>query len=276
MRFSLVLATVGRTKELERFLHSLQAQTYRNFELIIVDQNVDGRIVPLIDQFGASFPITHLKTPYKGLSRARNLGLRYAKGDIVAFPDDDCVYSPELLWGVSRFFHNNPNEEMLIVKAKGLEGHDFPMQPRTAGRVSFWMMWHLSITWVLFVRRSVIQQVAFDEQIGVGAGTPWGSGEDTDFGLRALKMGFRIWYDPSLWVAHPEGPLPLEKARIYGRGSGYVLRKHGAWGKFAWAIARRGAGVLLYTLAGRREEAMWRWEALKGTIQGFFRMGARK
>lgn len=274
MKFSLVLATVGRTKELERFLESLKAQTYRNFELIIVDQNADERIAPLIDRFRVYFPILHLKAPYQGASRARNLGLQYARGDIIAFPDDDCVYSPDLLWGVSEFFHDNPNEDILIVKAKSLEGHDFSMQPRAAGRVSLWMIWHLSITWVLFVRRLVIQRVAFDEQIGPGAGTPWGAGEDTDFGLRALKMGFKVWYNPDLWVTHPAGIPELEKARNYGRGNGYILRKHRAWAKFTWIIVRRGAGVVLYALAGRRQEATWRWEALKSTIQGFFRAGA--
>lgn len=273
MKFSLVLATVGRTVELERFLSSLDTQTYRNFELIVVDQNEDERIVPILNRFSSSFSVLHLRTPYKGASRARNLGLQHARGEIIAFPDDDCVYSPSLLEGVRNFFQKTSDVDLLIVRATGLDGQDFPMQLKRAGRVSSWMMWHLSITWVLFVTSRVVKKVAFDEQIGPGAGTPWGSGEDTDYGLQTLKAGFKAWYEPGLRVAHPGDAPSLEKARRYGRGNGYVLRKHKAWGKFVWAVARRGTAVVLYTLTGKHKEAAWRWEALKGTVEGFFREG---
>lgn len=268
--FSLILATVERTFELERFLFSLSQQNCQNFELIIVDQNEDERIVPIINRFKKAFPVTHLKTPYRGLSRARNLGLQYARGDVIAFPDDDCIYPPNLLKEVEAFCRKNPKVDFLIVKAKSLDGRDFSMQPKKAGRVSLWTMWHLSISWALFVTRPVAQQLAFDEELGVGAGTPWGSGEDIDYGLRALKAGFKAWYEPSLWVAHPNNPPLLDKARRYGRGNGYVLRKHRAWGKFAWGLIRRGIALVFYALKGELKEVAWRWEALKGTMEGFF------
>jgi len=55
--FSLILATVGRNEELARFLQHLDQQTYRNFELIIVDQNQDGILDPLIRQYQGRFPL---------------------------------------------------------------------------------------------------------------------------------------------------------------------------------------------------------------------------
>ena len=96
LKFSLLLATVGRTAELERFLSSLDAQTYRNFDLIVVDQNPDERLAALVQSYAGRFPVLCVKsTP--GLSRARNAGLRYVSGDVIAFPDDDCWYPPDLL-----------------------------------------------------------------------------------------------------------------------------------------------------------------------------------
>ena len=92
MKFSLILATLNRTGEVDYLLKTLDRQTYRNFELIVVDQNADDRLVPLLAPYQANFPILHLQSA-KGLSRARNVALEHVSGDIVAFPDDDCAYA---------------------------------------------------------------------------------------------------------------------------------------------------------------------------------------
>jgi len=55
IKFSLILATVGRSEELTRFLRHLDQQTYRNFELIIVDQNSNGILDSLIRQYQEDF-----------------------------------------------------------------------------------------------------------------------------------------------------------------------------------------------------------------------------
>ena len=57
IKFSLILATVDRVTELERFLSSLDRQTCRDFELIVVDQNPDDRLVPILAPYQASFLI---------------------------------------------------------------------------------------------------------------------------------------------------------------------------------------------------------------------------
>src|SRR2546427_827401 len=96
MKFSLVQATLGRTGELARFLRELDQQTYRSFELIVVDQNPDQRLAPILAPYESRFPVFHVRSE-KGLSRARNVGMRQIGGDVVAFPDDDCWYPPHLL-----------------------------------------------------------------------------------------------------------------------------------------------------------------------------------
>ena len=57
--FSLILATVDRTGEVERLLDSLDSQTHREFELIVVDQNKDERLVPLLRAYRERFSILH-------------------------------------------------------------------------------------------------------------------------------------------------------------------------------------------------------------------------
>src|SRR5215212_6065170 len=103
MRFSLILGTIERSDELNYILASLGTQTYQNFELIVVDQNPDERLAPILGPYKDKFPIVHLRSG-KGLSRAKNLGLSHVSGDIVGFPDDNCQYPSDLLEKVAQFF----------------------------------------------------------------------------------------------------------------------------------------------------------------------------
>ena len=54
----------------------------------------------------------------------------------------------------------------------------------------------------MFLRREVVRDYSFDESLGVGAGTPWGAGEETDYLLRLLEDGHRIFYDPAIAIWH--------------------------------------------------------------------------
>jgi hypothetical protein len=71
----------------------------------------------------------------------------------------------------------------------------------------------------------------FDEKLGVGSGTPWGSGEETDWLIRCIETRMVLNYDPGLKVFHEE-PVALfnqsvqRRALSYGRGMGAVYRKH--------------------------------------------------
>ena len=51
MRFSLIVATLGRTAELRRLLESLAVQTHQDFEVIVVDQNTDDRVSQILAPF---------------------------------------------------------------------------------------------------------------------------------------------------------------------------------------------------------------------------------
>src|SRR5687767_11984108 len=81
-RFSLVLATVGRVDLVERFLLSVSAQEYSNLEVIIADQNTDGRLTHVIERLSHRVSIRHLHS-HLGASRARNTALRHVSGEIV-------------------------------------------------------------------------------------------------------------------------------------------------------------------------------------------------
>ena len=231
-RFSLILATLGRTQQLERFLRALDAQTWRDFELIVVDQNADDRLVAMLARYAAAFPVIHLRSP-PGLSRARNAGLGCAKGEIAGFPDDDCWYPEDLLARVATWFDAHPRYDGVTGRAVD-EAGDASTAPALgrAGPVKRNTVWKQGVSISIFLRRSVIGSVGgFNEELGVGSGTRWGSGEETDYLLRALGHGFRLWYDPTLTVGHPsvmaaDAERSTRRARLYGGGMGRVMRMH--------------------------------------------------
>jgi len=202
MQFSLVLATKHRVQELERFLESLSSQSYTDFELILVDQNVDNRLVELINLYNQKFPITHIKCTESGVSRARNQGLEHIKGDLFGFPDDDCVYPSDFLAKVERFFNQDLNWDGLIINILDLEEDKESMLylPENAGIVDYEKGWIVGMTAALFFR-STYQKVRFDENMGPG--TPWGGAEDVDYLYRCLDAGAKTYFDPEIIIRHP-------------------------------------------------------------------------
>ncbi len=228
---SLVVGTLNRTVELERLLTSLDQQTHKDFEVVIVDQNSDDRVSEVVEEH-RELQIRHLRCG-RGLSRARNVGLRAASGSICAIPDDDCWYPPELLESVNSWFEDNANFDVFLTSVRDESGN--LQGPRRRSGIGCecdkQSVWHHGISINNFWRNSVTDDVgAFDELIGAGSETIFQSGEETDFLIRALDSGHRIWYEPRVSVFHPSlrsiAPM-LRQAYPYALGTGYVLRKHG-------------------------------------------------
>jgi len=276
-RFSLVLATVDRTEEVGRFFKHLDAQTYRDFEVIMVDQNTDGRLVPIVKSYEKKFPILHLRNIPRGLSRARNIGLEYVRGDIVGFPDDDCWYPKDFLEKVAKFLSDHPDLDGLSVRVTDENGQNSLLKwARDPGFLTRFSVFRRVVSHGLFLRRSVVEAVGrFDESLGVGAGTPWGAGEEIDYVLRALKKGVRIYYWPNTFLYHPNpvknyDQASWQRALMYGRGNGRVLRKHEypAW-FILYLWIRLVGGIVIALIQGQPGKAAYRWFSLKGQIRGW-------
>lgn len=226
---SLIVATVNRVTELDRLLRSLDEQSYRDFEVIVVDQNRDQRLAPLLSGH-QRLTIQHLQSE-RGLSRARNAGLRVARGDLMALPDDDCWYPRHLLASVAGWFESHSGFGLLGTAVRTAENRPSgPNSPRTSRSCTKNNVWRCAVSTALFMRRPVSTVVGnFNEDMGIGAGSKYQSGEETDYVLRALEHGFPMWYESSLTVHHP--PLnAIERLRKntypFALGMGRVLRLH--------------------------------------------------
>lgn len=277
MKFSLIMSTCGRTFEVERFLSSLNAQAYRNFELIIVDQNGDDRLMPLVEAHKNFFSIIHLHSE-KGACKGRNLGLGHADGDLIGFPDDDCWYPPDLLRRVSDTLANIPRYDGLSVRSVTEKGQSFFGHRRmvyNAGLLDPYNIWIRLTTYTLFVRRQITTVVKnFDEQLGPGTQSIYHAGDDTEYALRIIKAGFKIYYDPEIIVCHPDGQAVyseavITKAYFYGCAVGKVLLMHDypLWYKSKMLIRPLG-GVALSAVMLNFKKSRFHWNIFKGRFRG--------
>jgi len=239
--FSLVLATIGRTKELDRLFNSLAAQTFHNFEVIVVDQNPDDRLAPHLERASSlGLVIRHIRQSTPNLAAARNTGIAAATGEWIGFPDDDCWYDATVLERLYiRFTTAEAPTGVIVHWAE--QGPPPIAAPRLSWEKSskFRDVPVASIT--LFFKRKIFDKIGgFDSRLGVGQ---WfGAAEETDLVLRALHTGALVAYEPSAQVHHPVAanmssltPQARLVARNRARGTGALYAKHRLP---AWVIAR--------------------------------------
>ena len=238
--FSLVVCTRGRTEELKRFLRSIISQVGdTRCEVIVVDQNADGRLYPILEAYKDRIEIEHIRSPV-GLSRGRNLALGRVRGSVVAFPDDDCMYPETLLSTVSARLASLPMADGVSVMSRDFDGKaSGPRWSPTEGWITKDCVFRQAISYGLFFRAGLVQRVGpFDESLGVGAESIWQSGEETDYVLRALAQGLRIFYIPSLFCLHAGGKRDesdFRKQVNYAAGGGRLVRLH----SFSWVFRVR-------------------------------------
>ena len=277
IRFSLVMATRGRTTEIAEFLDSVLAQGRDDAAVIVVDQNADDRLVPVLAPYGAL--VTHLRSAIANANHARNLGLRAARGDLVGFPDDDCLLPPGTLDRVAASFEADPALMVLTGPAASPDGGLGSGRWRdSGGAIDSKNVWISVIEFNLWLRRPVALALGgFDE--GMGPGTPLGSAEGNDLVMRAIHAGHAARYDPALRVVHPDKRLSdvaVARAQLYGRGLGFALRRHGVapgvWVPFA---IRPLGGVVVSLLKLRPRDAAYYAMTFAGRAAGFLRGDAR-
>lgn len=276
MRFSLVVASKNRVKELERFLHSLTEQIHADFEVILVDQNADERLVALVQRYSQPLSILHIRQPDPGLSRARNRGLEHITGNVVCFPDDDCVYQPDTLARVADFFETRSGWDGLIAHVLDLD-EDTPamlFQAMAPGNVDYDRGWWLGMTAAMFFRRQFADAVRFDETFGPG--TPWPATEDIDYLYSCLDQGAKVCYEPEIVLRHPT-PWKvytvwqlIRREYSHGRGAGYLMGKRRfPLSKVAMEVLRPLINLFPYLAQGKPQVAAFMPGITLGRLQGY-------
>lgn len=227
VKVSLIMATIGRTEEIRLFLNALNAQTYRNFELIIIDQNLDDRLTYILSEFVEKFTIIHIKNSVKGLSLNRNIGIKSASGDIFAFPDDDCIYNdPETLSSVVQFFEQTDYHFLSYNTIDFNTNLSVVNLLKYNNEIKWDNVFKTSISFTIFIKGVKKDLLFFDEKLGVGS--VFGSGEESDLIFNLLYNGYNGYYNANRFIYHPSNVQKLTsfKGYNYGLGFGALFKKN--------------------------------------------------
>jgi len=108
---SIIIPTYNRRDFLREAIRSVLEQSFRDFELIVVDDGSDDGTREMIQR---EFPglLTYLYQENQGVSRARNRGLKLAQGEFVAFLDSDDLWLPRKLERQMAFMQSQPKAQI--------------------------------------------------------------------------------------------------------------------------------------------------------------------
>jgi GT2 family glycosyltransferase len=271
---SLIVATVGRAQELNRMLASIAGQNLKGIQLIIVDQNLCNRVEQLLEDWNSSLSYVHVRSP-RGLSRARNVGIKLASGRIVCFPDDDCWYPGDLLLQVVQWFDQHQEYDFLCCTAQDGSGREVASRwPSHSHAIDRDSVLRACASASLFMRRTALDEIGgFDERMGLGAATPFQSAEDSDLALRCMDRGGKGWSAKQLYVYHPykgAGGVANSRALGYGMGFGYLLRKHRySLPTLIYHVVRALGGFIKSILLAEPDKARFYWNSAYGRLRGY-------
>jgi glycosyltransferase involved in cell wall biosynthesis len=249
-------------------------QEFEDFEVILVDQNEDDRVLLLIEEFQFRLSLIRISTG-KGACRARNAGMLRASGEIIAFPDDDCWYPQGLLKNVDRWFQDYQHYSIFAVGAVDEDGipsgnrwlqDQCDLHPINIFRTTFCSS--------LFMRRESLQGVTFDEGIGPGSSRGFGCGDETDFVLKIMAAGVRGRFDRTWKIGHPRRDMLSSgvsrgRAVTYGAGMGHVLRKHSLFSLWLGLLTYDLLRGVVVVMVGRVSAASACFAHATGLIRGF-------
>ena len=223
----MIMGTLNRKELMERAVDSILSQSHTDFEIIIVDQSDEtNEDIALKDN-----RIKYIHINERGLSLARNIGIKMASGDIIGLMDDDAVYEQNVLEIVSKIFRKDNKIGFVSGQIINIEnmGKEQDMVPsKVLNQVNFF---RFCLSAALFIKKDTIRDLCFDEDLGIGRYL--GSAEESDMVLQIMYKKMKGIYFPNIHVYHAMQngradilKIDLNKHKSYCRGYGAFCAKH--------------------------------------------------
>lgn len=212
---TVVIAAYNATRYISQALDSVQAQTFSDYEVIVVNDGSDDR--DELEQILHSHPLSiiYLSQPNKGVSAARNAAIKIAKGEFYAQLDADDQWTPEYLEVQLGILVDNPDVALVYPNATIItDGSDVQLEfmqiSPSEGEVNFETLVRQQCTVMTCVtaRMDAMKDAGmFDESLR--------SCEDFDLWLRIIKKGGRITYHRRLLALYRRHQGSLSSDRVW-------------------------------------------------------------
>ncbi len=218
---TVIIPTYNRGRMLAEALASVMAQTFRDFQVVVVDDGSDEDLRPVVEPFGDA--VRHLRTQRGGAARARNAGIDAARTDLLAFLDSDDLWLPEHLARTVAVLRDRPEvvlayHDTLAVDQAGRPAPLRRRRPRPGGSVTEALFAYdfVPTPSVVCRRQALLQVGGFDPAVVPS--------EDYDLWLRMSLLG---------QFACVDDPLMLRR-----RHAGNISRQHKARNETVRAVLK--------------------------------------
>lgn len=198
---SLIIPAYNAAPFIKEALDSVFAQTYRHFEVIVVNDGspdtvaLEQVLLPYRDR------IVYIQQENRGLSGARNTGLRAATGHFVALLDADDIWMPDYLAEQTKFLREHPEFDLVYCNAKFFgdsiyDGKDYMSVCPSSGEATAAAIIsrRCHVFGLVTARSGILKRFGFDESLR--------SCEDYDCWLRLTAAGHKIGYHRKVLVRY--------------------------------------------------------------------------
>lgn len=229
IQISVIIITKNRPSKLLCCLRSIADNTFRNYQIIVVDQSTNSQQLSNKDIRKLYPQVTIFQSSKTGKSKGLNQALLHAQGEILSFTDDDCIVSKSWLSTVDDSFRMHPNTAAFFGKTLSYTATKKPhtVCPSTFTRSRYRTInklgYHVSEIGFgnnMSIRKSACLAVkGFRPWLGPGAIGP--TAEDAEIAIRLLTHHYTLAYDPRIVSYHDRwlNARELRKQEVsYGKG----------------------------------------------------------
>jgi glycosyltransferase involved in cell wall biosynthesis len=279
---SVLICTRNRPDDLVQALPGVLAQTYPDYEVVLVDQSTnDESERRVLAAHGGDRRLRYVRTATVGLSIARNIALSEARYEICAFTDDDCVVHSEWLNSIAMTYGRNPDTHVLFSPVH--IPRDLLGKPELRFTCLYFSDSRVLRRFEIFgmganmsMRKSFWRNVGpFDAMLGPGTSMP--GSDEHDWLYRAHRLHANIRLEPTNAIEHRAWRTSEEWMRLtdtYAYGDGAFAMKHLRCGDAAVIpmMAQRllyiGARGILRTVQHR--DARYEFHYVRGYWKGLW------
>lgn len=203
-KYSVVIPVYNRPDEVDELLQSLCSQTYRNFEVVVVE---DGSAIPckqVVDKYAEALDVHYFEKPNSGPGQTRNYAAERSRGEYLLILDSDCILPETYLAAVEVELQREPADAF----GGPDRAHDSFSDVQKA--INYAMTSFFTTGGIRggkkkmdkFYPRSFNMGVRAEVYKALGGFSAMRFGEDIDFSIRIFKGGYRCRLFPEAWVWH--------------------------------------------------------------------------